>query len=72
MLYFIRDEEGNTYFVLTHDKPGNADGGVIRLYIDSPDLVGSGADVAFFDDTGAMNLSSPEYFYGFCASQVIW
>ena len=38
------------YLVLVHDLANDGSGGIIRMILDSPDLVGTNADVESFDD----------------------
>ena len=56
--------------MLVHDKPGNLDGGKLRLYIDSPDLAGTDTEVTLFDDVAAENMSYPGAYYGYCANKL--
>ena len=53
LLYFFIDESDELHFALTNDKPKNADGGTMRLKIDSPDLVDQGVYLSLLDDPGA-------------------
>ena len=62
--YFVKDINGTVHFVMVHDKAQNADGGLIRLLVDSPDLGGVGAQITLFDDPAATNKSAPGDFYG--------
>eukprot|EP00300_Choanocystis_sp_HF-7_P033498 c45850_g1_i1.p1 GENE.c45850_g1_i1~~c45850_g1_i1.p1 ORF type:complete len:1654 (+),score=437.19 c45850_g1_i1:151-5112(+) len=53
--YFVTDTGGNTWFVLTHDKPNNLDGGSIRLKINSSNI--PNAFVAQMDDPSTLSTT---------------
>ena len=57
---FVVDEDGDLYFVIGLDKPGNADGGIFAMQFqsvnsDSPDLAGT--TVSLFDDPQSNSFS---------------
>ena len=55
LLYFVVDAAGDAYLVVTADKPEDVAGGALEVLVDSPDLAGGTAGVAFYDDTRAMD-----------------
>ena len=60
LLYFVVDTAGDAFLVVTADKPQDVGGGTLELLVDSPDLAGGTAGVAFYDDTRATTTSPPE------------
>jgi len=44
IFYFIKTEDGNTYFVMVNDKPRSG-GGRMLISVDAPELGGLGVEV---------------------------
>lgn len=68
LIYFIKDAEGGVSLVNIHDKIGNSDGGLLKMYMDANNLAGRGVNVQFYDDVTARNYSDPSLWFGECAN----
>lgn len=63
---------GETDLVILHDSytEAHAEGGQVKILMESDSLAGLGATVKLFDDKSARNMSFPPNWFGSCANSL--